>query len=290
MWGMMTDLLRRGPLAWAEPSWLEAHLDTVRVIDSQPHLHDYLKGHIPGAVFCEEIPLRVSYAGLPGQFVSEEMASLLFSRLGISNDTPVAVYSGKGKVKGWGDGISQFLWAYALLRFGHGNVIILDGGLERWEEEGHETTQDLPHISPSSYLAEARPDMMADLDRVKGALRDRDRMVIDTRAPAVYSGQAAWAAPGHIPGAVSIHWRSLMREGKLNWMRPFPEIEAVFAEKGVLDRRDLIVTCGTGREAACEYLILKYLMGRDVRLHEGSFTEWVAAGLPTAGGDDPGVY
>jgi thiosulfate/3-mercaptopyruvate sulfurtransferase len=286
----MTDIIRCGPLSFASPSWLELHSDEVRIIDSQPHLHDYLKAHIPNAVFCEEIPLRVSSSGLPGQVISEEMASLLFSRLGISNSLPVAVYTGKGKVKGWGDGIAQFLWAYVLLRSGHRNVIVLDGGIERWEQEGHSLAQDIPHIAPAEFLVEPRSDMNADLDRVKGALRDRGRMVIDTRAPAVYAGQAAWAAPGHIPGAVNIPWRLLVRDGSLNWLRPKEEIEAILAGKGALDKRDLIVTCGTGREAACEYLVLRHVLGRDARLHEGSFTEWVAAGLPTAAGEDPGYY
>ena len=81
-----------------------------------------------------------------------------------------------------------------------------------------------------------------------------------------------------------------MREGHLTWMRPKAEMEEVFAVRGALDRSHLIVSCGTGREAACEYLILKYILGRSVRLHEGSFTEWVAAGLPTVAGEAPGIY
>ncbi len=286
----MTDLERYGPLSWAGPSWLADHLDEVRLIDAQPHLHDYLKGHVPGAVFCEEIPLRVTAHGLPGQMISEAMASQLFSRLGIDAQRPVVVYAGKGKVKGWGDGISQFLWAYALLRFGHRNVILLDGGLERWEEEGHALTQAIDIIQGTAFSARSVRGTTASLEEVKASLRDPETMVIDTRAPPVYAGQAAWSAPGHMPGAVNIPWRLLMREGQLTWMRPKAELEEIFALRGALDRSHLLVSCGTGREAACEYLILKYILGRSVRLHEGSFTEWVAAGLPTVAGEAPGIY
>lgn len=286
----MTDLERYGPLSWAGPSWLADHLDEVRLIDAQPHLHDYLKAHLPGAVFCEEIPLRISSNGLPGQMLSEAMASQLFSRLGIGAQRPVVVYTGKGKVKGWGDGIAQFLWAYALLRHGHQNVVILDGGLERWEEEGHGVTQAIPKLQGSAFAARNVRGTTASLDEVKAALRDPGSMVIDTRAPPVYAGQAAWSAPGHIPGAVNIPWRMFMREGQLTWMRPKAEVEEIFAAQGALDRGRLIVSCGTGREATCEYLLLKHLLGRNVRLHEGSFTEWVEAGLPTATGAAPGIY
>jgi thiosulfate/3-mercaptopyruvate sulfurtransferase len=286
----MTDIERYGPLSWAAPSWLADHLDEVRIIDAQPHLHDYLKAHVPGAVFCDEIPLRVTAHGLPGQMISDVMASQLFSRLGIEARTPVLVYTGKGKVKGWGDGISQFLWAYALLRYGHQNVIILDGGLERWEEEGHGVTQAIPRTASTTFSAREVRGLTATLEEVKMALRDPASMVIDTRAPHVYAGQSSWSAPGHIPGAVNVPWRTLMREGQLTWMRPKAEMEEVFAARGAFDRGHLIVSCGTGREAACEYLILKYLLGRGVRLHEGSFTEWVEAGLPTATGESPGHY
>jgi thiosulfate/3-mercaptopyruvate sulfurtransferase len=47
--------------------------------------------------------------------------------------------------------------------------------------------------------------------------------------------------------------------------------------RGVREDKLVICTCGTGREATNEYLLLKHHLGYPrVRLYEGSFTEWTA--------------
>jgi thiosulfate/3-mercaptopyruvate sulfurtransferase len=49
----------------------------------------------------------------------------------------------------------------------------------------------------------------------------------------------------------------------------------VFADKGIKETDDIIVYCGTSREASLEYLVLKHVLKfAKVRLYEGSWAEY----------------
>jgi thiosulfate/3-mercaptopyruvate sulfurtransferase len=52
-------------------------------------------------------------------------------------------------------------------------------------------------------------------------------------------------------------------------------MRAVYAAKGVKETDDVIVYCGTSREASIEYFVLKHLLKfPKVRLYEGSWAEY----------------
>lgn len=53
-----------GEVRWVGTGWLERHLEAdVLVIDAQPNVHDFIRGHIPGAVYLGEESLRLSAGG-----------------------------------------------------------------------------------------------------------------------------------------------------------------------------------------------------------------------------------
>jgi|MTBAKMStandDraft_1061839.scaffolds.fasta_scaffold13649_1 thiosulfate/3-mercaptopyruvate sulfurtransferase len=55
------------------------------------------------------------------------------------------------------------------------------------------------------------------------------------------------------------------------------EIAAILKERGITRDKTIICSCGTGREATCEFLLFRfYLKFPKVRIYEGSFTEWTA--------------
>ena len=58
-------------------------------------------------------------------------------------------------------------------------------------------------------------------------------------------------------------------------LRSIDEIRGVLDEKGISEDDSIICSCGTGREATNEFLLFKWYLGfPDVRIYEGSFTEW----------------
>jgi thiosulfate/3-mercaptopyruvate sulfurtransferase len=127
--------------------------DEMTILDVQPDCHDYFQAHIPGAVALEEKTLRAPLRGLPAQILRPSMVAALFGRVGITKDKPMVVYTAKGGWKGWGDGLEQCMMAYVLLRMGHGEVYLLNGGMDKWRALGYP----VEGLDPASGLNLAAP-------------------------------------------------------------------------------------------------------------------------------------
>ena len=285
------DPYGKGVVMLVSTEWLGHHLSDrgLQVLDIQPNIHDYIKEHIPGAVYMEEGLLRVAQRGTPGKYVPPEAAQAVFRCLGLRPEVPVVVYTGAGAVKGWGDGLEQTMAAYSLARFGHDNVHVLDGGLEKWKAEGRPLSQEFPTVDESGFSAAVRSEYFVDYEEFK-AMKDRDDvLVLDARPPEVYEGQGPWRKPGHIPGAVNLPWASLMDEKNRRLLKPEADVRKILEAKGVDPRKTIICSCGTGREATNEMLLLKFYLGHPgVRIYEGSFTEWTSfPDNPTVTGKNP---
>jgi thiosulfate/3-mercaptopyruvate sulfurtransferase len=263
---------------WVSTAWLEDNLDSkMTIIDAQPNVHDYISQHVPGAVFLNEEFLRASKRGLCGQFMCARAVEPYYQRAGVRNDTPVLIYTGKGAFKGWGDGLEQTMMAYGLTRYGHNNVYILDGGLEKWKAEGRATSQEFPTVETGNFKADVQKDFFINYDEFK-ATKDRDDVIVlDARPPAVYEGKGPWRVGGHIPGAVNLPWASLMTPDNPRQLKSDEEIKALIAKAGVTEDKTVICSCGTGREATNEFNLFKWYLGYPrVKEHEGAFTEWTS--------------
>ena len=266
-----------GHVQWVTTEWLQDHLEDeeLMILDCQPDIHDYIKAHIHGAVYVPEKTQRSFWNGMPGEWIAGEAAQSIFRRAGLEAGVPVMVYTGTGLVKGWGDGLEQTMMAYSLVRFGHNRVLLLDGGLNKWLQEGRTISQVFPKSRDSGFRATVRSDMFVGYEEFKRIKDDEDVIVLDARPANVYGGEGPWIRNGHIPGAVNLPWRLLMDANNPALLRPLGEIEQMVAAKGVTKDRQVICSCGTGREATNEYLLFKCCLGHPtVRLYEGSFTEW----------------
>lgn len=280
---------------WVSTDWLEERLDdkNLMILDTQPNIHDYIQEHIPGAVYMNEGLLRVSLKGKPGYYVPPEALGPIFSRLGLKPDLPVVVYTGTGPFKGWGDGLEQTMVAYSLVRFGHDNVYVLDGGIDKWKEEGKQLTKVFPEVEESSFPVAVRSDYFVEYERFKVEKDREDVIVLDNRPTHVYEGivegSQLWIKTGHIPGAVSLPWPTLMTDKNRTLLKPEEEIKSILGDRGVTPDKSIIVSCGTGREATNQFILYKwYLRYPKVKIYEGGFTEWTSyPGNPTAAGKNP---
>src|SRR4051795_4879257 len=119
--------------------WLAAHINdaNVKVLDASFKLpgvlplpkDDYLKSHLPGAVFFDVDAVSDHSNPLPHMFPSAEQFGRDVGALGIGNDDTVVVYDSGGWVAG-----PRAWWMF--LSFGHSNVRVLNGGLKKWTAEG----------------------------------------------------------------------------------------------------------------------------------------------------------
>lgn len=281
-----------GRVRWVSPGWLMDHLGEVMVLDVQPNVHDYIMGHIPGAIYLNEGLFRSSQNSLPAVYVSQDAIRPILSSCGLEPDRAVVVYSGAGRYSrctaGIGDGLEQTMAAYSLVRFGHNRVYILDGGIEGWRVAGGGLTKEIPRWGRSGFDPQLRSEYFVEYDEFV-RMKDRDDVVVlDARPHDSYRDGGLWIKRGHIPGALNLPWRSLMAEENPRLMRSREELLRI---TGWIDPhgKTIIVYCGTGREATCEFLILKFYLGYErVRIYEGSFTEWAShPENPTVMGESP---
>ncbi|HZN97600.1 MAG TPA: sulfurtransferase [Gemmatimonadales bacterium] len=249
--------------------WLQDR--RVNLVDVRTDVFTYLKGHLPGAVYLNPETLRASEGGIPTQLLSSRSYSELFSRLGLSFELPVVIYSA-GETRN----IDATFLAWLLAGFGHPNVYLLNGGYFKWQLEQHPIALRYPRIEPVSFPRSFAPER-ATLGDVRQAMQDRNTVVVDARPPDQFAGEAgAQMRRGHIPGAVNHYWQDdLMQEGFGHVWKPVQDLRAVYLQQGISPDRRVIVYCNSATEASHVYFTLRYLLNYpSVRVYVGSWTEW----------------
>jgi thiosulfate/3-mercaptopyruvate sulfurtransferase len=149
------------PFGAVPPAWVERRLGgpTLRVLDVRTEVGSsdasgtrlraprsgpsalYLAGHVPGAVALD---VRAVLFDDDGEVVSGPELALAMSRLGVGDGHTVVLVDG-------GRPDAALAAAWALTRFGHRDVHILEGGFARWVGEGRAVSRDVVRHAPASY-------------------------------------------------------------------------------------------------------------------------------------------
>ncbi len=243
-------------------------VDRAHVLDTRS-FGDYLKGHLPGAVHMNDEALRGPLGGLPVQYWSAERLAGIFGDAGISLDSPVIVYSSLD------DPLAATMTAYALTQIGHDQVSIINGGFEAWAAN-HPTTREFPQIQRNTITPQEPTLSKIAYTDFADSIGFDDFTFVDARPKRQYLGDVPiWIRNGHIPGAHSLDWTLLTDPINKHRLKPLDEIETMLEDLGVSDRDDIIIYCGTGREATLMMITLACELGwANVRLYEGSWTEY----------------
>jgi thiosulfate/3-mercaptopyruvate sulfurtransferase len=244
----------------------------VSVVDVRPDMFTYLKDHLPGAVYLNIETLRASAGGIPAQLLSPRAYAELFSRLGLSIDQPVVIYSA-GETRN----IDATFLAWLLAGFGHPKVYVLDGGYFKWQLEQRAVIPRYPRLAAGRFPPGPFDPEQASLDDVRRAISTNNALLVDARPADQYAGQAgAQMRRGHIPGAINHYWQNdLTQEGFGHvWKRP-TELRAEYASQGITPDKNIIVYCNSATEASHVHFTLRYLLGYPrARIYVGSWTEW----------------
>jgi thiosulfate/3-mercaptopyruvate sulfurtransferase len=256
--------------------WLAEHLGdgdlVVAEVDENPDLYD--EGHIAGAV---ELHWREDLQDpVERDIVDRETFERVLGERGIGNATAVVLYGDKNN---W-----FAAYAYWYLKvYGHEDVRILDGGRQKWIDEGRALTTDVPSPAPQSYSASERNESIrAYRDQVREWIEGNDSSLIDVRSPGEYAGdliappgyeQEGAQRAGHIPTAVSIPWASAVRDD--GTFKSADELRELYGGKGVTAEQPVTAYCRIGERSAHTWFVLSELLGfEDVRNYDGSWTEW----------------
>ena len=252
--------------------WLAQHLNDAKlvVVHVGRAKGPYDEGHVPGARFLNFGSLAVTKDGVSNELPPASELKKLFEAAGISDDSKVILY-GEGSV------LLATRAYFTLDYLGHGaTASLLDGGLEKWKAESRTLAKDTPTVTAGNFTLRPRPEVIIGLDAAKdlstaassgGAVA---MPMLDVRSADEFKA-------GHIPGALNLPWMDSQAGKATPALLPEAELQKLYAKIGVNPERPVVTYCNSGMQASQSYFTLK-LLGYDVRMYDGSFSEWTAKG------------
>lgn len=265
-------------------AWLAAHLNDplIRIVDirghvlpaSEPlphyynHHEDYLKSHIPGAVFVDWVheitdPADPRHAQIapPARFEA------VMRRIGLNPDMTVIAYDDAGGMFG------ARLW-WALHYYGHEQVKVLDGGWTHWSRQNLPVTEVIPQYPMGTFEARSNPSWHRSGAEVLSKLHTAS-ILVDMRSIEEFGGKSSRASrSGHIPGAVNQPRADLVSpDGSL--LSP-EALRSKFADLGVdNDSPEVIFYCNGGVSASFGLLAMRVAgITAPAAAYDGSWKDW----------------
>jgi thiosulfate/3-mercaptopyruvate sulfurtransferase len=246
----------------------------------------YEHGHIPSACFVDwTTDLADPGHRLPFMLAQPAaLAGMLESR-GIGDETVVVAYAddhGSGPFRLW--------WVSRV--YGHDNVRILDGGLEKWTAEGRPITTERSKRRTASWTPGPTAGLVATADDVSAARFDPHAVVLDSRPAHQFRGETVWFETGDVPadeGGIAHTPRGDLRAGRVPWavnvpsstlyradhtMKRGAELDAVLRPAGVTRDSRVITHCGVGISASALLFAVTQAGVQDAALYDGSWDEW----------------
>lgn len=228
----------------------------------------YFAGHIPGAAFIDWRQVDLA---------RHMQLCDLFSQCGVERGKLICVYD-------WGDMLFATRVWYALKSIGCEKVGILNGGWKAWDEIGG--TVSLQTLCPLKEYSDLESELKDDvIPRETVRLEEMRELVgeeivlVDARSQRQFTGEERRARRGgHIPGAINVPYRSLLKEGSFG-LKDDDELRQALECAGVLKgegAREFVVYCNGGVSST----VVIFAMVRcgvplqRIRNYCGSFNEW----------------
>jgi thiosulfate/3-mercaptopyruvate sulfurtransferase len=232
---------------------------------------EYEAAHIPGAVFFDQDAVVDPASSLPHALPPGAVFSEAAGRLGISDTDTIVVYDGMGLFSA-----PRVWWLFRV--FGAKDVRILDGGFPAWQRARLPVEVETPSPAPANFAARLDHNAVASLEDMKAWVDAGGRRIADARPADRFAGEAPepreGVRAGHMPGAASVPISLVTVEGHL---KPPAALRDAFAAAGVDPDGPVVTSCGSGVTAAVLNLALASLGNHDVKLYDGSWTEWGGA-------------
>lgn len=259
-----------------ETAWLEANLTApkVRIIEVSTDPGVYERGHIPGAVnfrwhtdFVDPVNRDI---------VQKKRFEELVRAAGINDDSTIVLYGDKNNwFAAWG------VWIFKT--YGAKDVRILNGGRDKWVKEGRALTPQVPAPTKGRFTATAaNRSLRAFLPDVLRVAKKQDKAtkLVDIRSTDEFSGRIFAPAgfqelairAGHVPGAKNVPWGTAVNSD--GTFKSIEELRRIYAEQGIDGKSPVITYCRIGERAAHTWFVLSQILGYNVKLYDGSWTEY----------------
>lgn len=263
-----------------DTDWLADHLQSpdLIVLDGSWHLPtagrdakaEYLKEHIPGALFFDIDDLSDEKTDLPHMLPSTVKFASRMKKMGVGDGARIVVYDSTGIFSA-----ARVWWTFRAM--GHGDVAVLNGGLKKWKAEGRPLEDGpAPKRSERHYTPLQNTEIIRDLDDMKSLIAKGGAQIVDARPAGRFEGKDAEPRPGlrsgHMPGAKNIPSQALLNAD--GTFKSNDELAALFKAAGINVAKPVITTCGSGVTASMLALALAALGQTNAAVYDGSWAEW----------------
>ncbi len=272
-----------------ETDWLAEHLNDpqLRIVDMRGYVRtivrdgvqdaeyvgareEYERGHIPGAVYIDwSRDIVDPNDPVEAQIAPPERFAELMGHLGIGDEHLVVAYDAHPA--------SQFatrLW-WALNYYGHPDVVVLNGGLNRWLRENRPLDTAIPTYPAATFTPVVQPQLRATAEDVLSFIGQQGVRLIDARERAQYTGELVrgHGRPGHIPTALSLP-REEVIDPATGMFRSNEELAHIFSSAGVTPEERVVAYCNGGVAATTILFSLAMLGYPNLTNYDGSWNEW----------------
>lgn len=260
------------PLVTTE--WLQAELARPDLVILQlSAAAEFASAHIPGAVgadFARDFVAPPVEGGLRTELPAADALERTLRAKGVTATSRVVIVFDQPNA------FTRAGRTFFTLEWGGlaGRVAVLDGGLPKWIREGRPTATGAGRAPVASTLT-LTPDRerRATREEVLAAVGRAGTRIVDARDTVFYQDLRDNGMPrgGHVASAVNLPYSvATNADGTL---RSRDELAQLVAAAGIAPDDRLVSYCHIGMQASWMYLTLRVL-GRDVRMFDGSFDEW----------------
>lgn len=239
----------------------------------------YNQGHIPGAVYADLMnELSNPESPLPMTVPPREQFVKKIEELGVGDGTYVVIYDQGALVD---NPVVAAQWASRLawqLRYeGFDDISVLEGGFQKWKEEGRQITTEPGHYPQAQFTGKRRSELLATKEDVRKAMHDENIILINSLSPEDFRGETnTYPRKGHIPSSVNVFFGN---HADPNTRKLYDEsrLRETFEKVGALDPTKKVITyCGGGIAATWNALLLNMLGQKNVAVYDGSMNEWAS--------------
>ncbi len=198
---------------------------------------------------------------------------------GVNSDSLVVVYDAHGGM------FAARLW-WMLRWVGHGQVALLDGGLQAWQAMTFTMTSRTISPEPGNIVLLPSLVQTVSVNEVEANLATHERVILDARAADRFRGENETIDPvaGHIPGARHRWFKDNLQED--GCFKPAEQLRAEFSAL-ISSPEKTIMQCGSGASACVNLLAMEIAGLTGAALYPGSWSEWSAdPARPVATGNE----
>lgn len=272
--------------------WLAAHLDSpeLRIVECTSQLPNYFESsaadglellsgrplfdeaHIEGATYVDllnELSDR-SKTNFMYAMPSAERFEQVMSAIGVGPDTAVVLYD-----RGMNSWAARVWWM--LRYFGFDNAAVLNGGWTTWSARGLPTSTSAARYPAANFVAQVRPELIAERDKVLRAIDDDNACLINALDPDEFAGRPPqrYARAGRIAGSVNVPFSQTVDLTTQNFVDD-NVLREQFESVGALNKERVVAYCGGAIAASNTVFALTRLGVKNVSLYDGSLTEWTS--------------